>query len=191
MPKHAIRKRILAQRHGLDQERWQHSSRSAQLNLLGLAEYAGASCVALYMAVRGEVDTSLILRRCRDDGKRVLLPAVCGSEMVFRLLDAGEELRPGCYGIPEPCPTGPDHDASTADLIVVPGVAFDRAGHRIGHGRGYYDRFLDHRGRKGHLVGFCHDFQLLDEPIPVEGHDIRMELIVTDRRVIRCAGEQT
>ena len=68
------------------------------------------------------------------------------------------------------------------DLIVVPGVAFDLAGHRIGYGKGFYDRFLQHPGRKAHLVGLCHDFQLIDGEIPAEGHDIRMEIIVTDRR---------
>ena len=57
-------------------------------------------------------------------------------------------------------------------------------GHRIGYGKGYYDRFLQHPGRTAHLVGLCHDFQLIDGAIPAEEHDIRMELIVTDRRII-------
>ena len=189
MTKHAIRQMILALRSSLGQDVWRQSSLSAQQNLLMRAEYADAACVALYMAVRGEIDTSLLLSCCLEEGKRVLLPAVCGDEMVFRPVTSREELQTGAYGIPEPCPAGQEHDASAADLIVVPGVAFDSAGHRVGHGRGYYDRFLGRRMSKGHLVGLCHDFQVLDELLPVEGHDVRMELIVTERRVIRCGGD--
>jgi len=105
--------------------------------------------------------------------------------MVFRQVEGLESLSEGRFGIREPCATGCDHQADEADLIVVPGVAFDLSGHRIGYGKGFYDRFLQHPGRKAHLVGLCHDFQLIDGPIPAEGHDIRMELIVTDQRIIR------
>ena len=186
MPKQTLRRQMLARRSALGHADWQLSSREAQIRLMALEEYAAADCVALYMAVRGEVDTRLILEDCIGRGRRVLVPAVCGDRMVFRPALSADQLQPGCFGIPEPCPSGPDHDASTAALIVVPGVAFDLAGHRLGHGRGYYDRFLDHRERKGHLVGLCHEFQIVQEPLPVEGHDIRMEIIVTGERIIRC-----
>ena len=93
-------------------------------------------------------------------------------------------LQGGAFGILEPRPTGIEHQADEADLIVVPGVAFDLSGHRIGYGKGYYDRFLKHPERKTHLVGLCHDFQLIDGSIPIDRHDIQMDIIVTDRRII-------
>jgi 5-formyltetrahydrofolate cyclo-ligase len=88
----------------------------------------------------------------------------------------------------EPCPTGTAHQADEADLIVVPGVAFDLAGHRIGYGKGFYDRFLHHPGRTAHLIGLCHDFQLTKERVPFDVHDIPMEIIVSDERIIRIGG---
>ncbi len=108
------------------------------------------------------------------------------QQMVFRQVErVAEPCRKGRFGILEPCPTGIDHQADEADLIVVPGVAFDLSGHRIGYGKGFYDRFLQHPGRTAHLIGLCHDFQLIDGAIPADSHDIPMEIIVTDPRIIR------
>ena len=116
----------------------------------------------------------------------MLYPVVCGDLMVLRQVQGLRCLSAGCFGILEPCPTGSEHLADEPDLIVVPGVVFDCGGHRVGYGKGFYDRFLQHPGRKAHLVGLCHDFQLIEGAIPAEQHDIRMEILVTDRRVIHC-----
>jgi 5-formyltetrahydrofolate cyclo-ligase len=104
--------------------------------------------------------------------------------MVFRQVTGLDALQEGAFGIPEPRPTGIEHEAEGADLIVVPGVAFDLSGHRIGYGKGYYDRFLELPERKACLVGLCHDFQLIDGAIQADRHDIQMDIIVTDRRII-------
>jgi 5-formyltetrahydrofolate cyclo-ligase len=156
----------------------------AQLNLLSLDQYSGAECIALYAPTHKEIDTALIMAAAFQAGKRVLYPAVCGHQMVLRRVERIEELQEGTFGILEPCPTGVDHLADEADLIVVPGVGFDLSGHRIGYGKGFYDRFLDHPGRRAHLVGLCHDFQVTPEAIPADSHDIAMEIIVTDARII-------
>lgn len=184
MPKRSLRQQILALRKALSHDQWLASSRMAQRRLISLEEFARADCIALYAPAHNETDTAEILEAAFATGKRVLYPAVCGERMVFRQVEGLQHLAEGSFGILEPCPTGVDHHADEPDLIVVPGVAFDLHGHRIGYGKGYYDRFLEHPGRTAHLVGLCHDFQLIDGAIPVEGHDIRMELIVTDRRVI-------
>jgi 5-formyltetrahydrofolate cyclo-ligase len=185
MPKRSLRQRILAQRRALTHEQWLASSRSAQQRLIALEEFSRAGCIALYSPAHNETDTSGILEAAFAAGKRVLYPAVCGDRMVFRHVEGLHSLAEGSFGILEPCPTGIDHHADEPDLIVVPGVAFDCNGHRIGYGKGFYDRFLQHPDRTAHLVGLCHDFQLIDGAIPAEEHDIRMELIVTDRRIIR------
>jgi 5-formyltetrahydrofolate cyclo-ligase len=185
MPKRSLRSQLLAQRRSLSHDSWHASSRAAQLKLLSLDEYVCAECVALYAPAHNETDTGLILAAAFQTGKRVLYPAVCGHQMVFRCVERVEALQGGAFGILEPCPTGTDHQADEADLIVVPGVAFDLTGHRIGYGKGFYDRFLYHPGRTAHLVGLCHEFQLLDGAIPADLHDIPMEIIVSDKRIIR------
>jgi len=185
MPKRSLRSQMLAERRALSPELWHASSRAAQLNLLSLDEYAGAECIALYAPAHNETDTGLILAAAFRAGKRVLYPAVCGHKMVFRHVERVEALQEGTFGILEPCPTGTDHQADEADLIVIPGVAFDLIGHRIGYGKGFYDRFLQHPGRRAHLVGLCHDFQLTEGAIPADVHDIPMEIVVTDKRIIR------
>jgi 5-formyltetrahydrofolate cyclo-ligase len=185
MPKRTLRQQILARRRTLSHDQWRAASQMAQQQLISLAEFTQADCIALYAPVHKETDTANILVEAFRTGKRVLYPAVCDDRMVFRQVDGVECLAEGCFGILEPCSTGCDHQADEPDLIVVPGVAFDQSGHRIGYGKGFYDRFLQHPGRKAHLVGLCHDFQLIAGSIPAEEHDIRMELIVTDQRVIR------
>ena len=102
--------------------------------------------------------------------------------MEFRRVSGLDELVPGRYGIPEP--VGEVWDPVRADVIVVPGVAFDLSGHRIGYGKGYYDKALHRLEGLGRLVGFCYDFQLVEE-IVGEPHDVTMDFIVTELRVVR------
>lgn len=185
MPKRSLRSQMLARRRALSHDAWRESSRLAQCSLLSLEEYDRAECVALYAPAHNETDTALILTDAFSRGKRVLYPAVCGQHMVFRRVERLEGLREGAFGILEPCPTGVDHHAGEADFIVVPGVAFDCTGHRLGYGKGFYDRFLQHPDRTAHLVGLCHDFQLTDVALPADAHDIPMEIIVTDQRIMR------
>lgn len=184
MPKRPLRQQILARRRTLSHEQWRAASQVAQQRLISLTEFAQARCIALYAPAHNETDTADILAEAFAAGKRVLYPAVCGERMVFRQVQGLGCLAKGSFGILEPCSSVCDHQADEPDLIVVPGVAFDLGGHRIGYGKGFYDRFLQHPGRKAHLVGLCHDFQLIDGLIPAEEHDIRMELIVTDQRII-------
>ncbi len=190
MPKRSLRSHMLAQRRGLSHEEWRASSHGAQLNLLSLEEFARAECIALYAPAHNETDTALILTTAFKAGKRVLYPAVCGHQMVFRVVERLEELQEGAFGILEPCPTGVDHQADEADMIVIPGVVFDLTGHRIGYGKGFYDRFLRHPDCRADLVGLCHDFQLTDEAIPADVHDIPMDIIVSDTRIIRTTIEK-
>jgi 5-formyltetrahydrofolate cyclo-ligase len=182
---------MLARRRALTHEEWCASSHAAQLNLLVLDEYVQAVTVALYAPHHNETDTALILTSAFEAGKRVLYPAVCGGEMVLRSVTSIAELRAGAFGILEPCPTGGDHQADVVDLVVVPGVAFDRTGHRLGYGKGFYDRFLNNPGRAAHLVGLCHDFQVTETGIPTDIHDIPMEIIVSDKRVLRVKQVET
>lgn len=190
MPKRSLRHQMLALRRALDHDEWLSTSRLAQQMLLSLEEYSRAKCIALYSSVHNEVDTALILQTACAAGKRTFFPVVCGHEMVLRQVDHPEQLSQGAFGILEPCGNGRDHLAHEVDLIVVPGVAFDLTGHRIGYGKGFYDRFLRHPGQRGTLVGLCHDFQLIDGNLPADRHDIRMDIIVTGQRIIHCGSNR-
>lgn len=184
MSKRSLRSQLIAERRAFSHDMWMASSRFAQNNLLSLREYLSSGCIALYAAVHREVDTDMICSTALDSAKRVLYPAICGDEMLFRQVDSPDSLLKGLFGIPEPPPTGINHLADEPDLIVVPGVAFDLSGNRIGYGKGYYDRFLNHPDRKAALVGLCHDFQLINGAISADSHDIQMDIIVTDLRII-------
>ena len=157
-------------------------SQALQLRFLDLPEYRRAQVLALYAPIHQEVDTSRVALGALATGKALLYPAVVGSELKFRRVLRLDQLIPGCYGIPEP--VGEARDPQEADLIVVPGVAFDQSGRRIGYGKGYYDKALHRMERGGRLVGFCYDFQLIEE-IVGEPHDVTMDIIVTESRVVR------
>ncbi len=184
MPKVSIRQTILAMRKALGAAEKKSMSLLIQRALIGTSEFAAARVIGLYAPVYNEVETAEVMREALSSGKTVLFPAVCSGGLEFRKIADPSELSKGAFGIPEPCPLCPVLAPDEADLVVVPGVAFDIDGRRIGYGKGYYDRTLHHLEGNGRLVGLCYDFQVTQE-IPGEPHDVRMDMIITERRVIR------
>ena len=137
--------------------------------------FRAASTILLYHSLKDEVDTHAFIRKWSRE-KRILLPVVTGDDLELRLYTGPEDLTVGAYGIEEP--TGALFtDYAAIDLIVVPGVAFDRDGNRLGRGKGYYDRLLP-RIPSAYKIGICFPFQLVDE-VPAEPFDIRMDEIIT------------
>ncbi len=135
-----------------------------------------AGTVMLYHALPDEVDTAPLLADALLMGKRVLLPRVVGDNLELRIYTPDTLCR-GAYGIMEP--TGDvflAEDYASIDLAIVPGMAFDRRGSRLGRGKGYYDRLLPLLP-KAYKLGLCFDFQLLDY-IPCEEHDVRMDWVM-------------
>jgi 5-formyltetrahydrofolate cyclo-ligase len=131
----------------------------------------------LYNALPDEVPTQALMDQLVAQGKTVLLPCVINdTDMELRRYTDPQDLQPGSFGIQEP--TGElftDYD--TIDVAIVPGMAFDAEGHRLGRGKGYYDRFLcQHLDVK--RIGICFDFQLVDE-VPTEPLDIKMDEVIT------------
>ncbi|UFS68765.1 5-formyltetrahydrofolate cyclo-ligase [Geomonas sp. RF6] len=182
MPKRSLRSGALARRGELTPAEVASLSDAVQRRFLSLPEFAAASTVALYSPIRNEVETSLVAREALRLGKELLFPAVVGPELEFRRVAALSDLARGAFGILEP--QGEPRHPLTADLIVVPGVAFDLFGRRIGYGRGFYDRALHRMEGSGRLVGFCYDFQLVEE-IAGEPHDVMMDLVVTEAAAVR------
>ncbi len=142
-----------------------------------LPEWDAARVVLLYWSMADEVQTHDFVNRWYKD-KVLLLPCVDGDDLVLRQYTGPECLVAGeQFGIGEP--TGPIWtDLDAIQIIIVPGVAFDRSGNRMGRGRGFYDRML--KSTVGALkIGIAYDFQMLDE-IPVEPHDVKMDRIITE-----------
>lgn len=135
-----------------------------------------ASTVLLYYSLPDEVDTHAFLDELRSAGKIVLLPRVVDEgTMVLHRYTGRADLSEGAFGIMEPVGE-PFTDYAAIDVAVIPGMAFDREGHRLGRGKGYYDRFLTQLPHT-YKIGICFPFQLVDH-VPADAHDILMNEVI-------------
>jgi 5-formyltetrahydrofolate cyclo-ligase len=151
---------------------------------MALPEYLSAKTVMFYVDVREEVRTRQALPAALASGKRIVVPYCKDGELELFLLESMDELELGMYRILEPKNDLRDVAAKhlqpeDLDLVMVPGVAFDRNGGRTGHGKGYYDKLLQHARSDAPLVALSFECQLFDE-IPAESHDIYMDKVVTE-----------
>ena len=137
--------------------------------------FRAANTILLYHSLKDEVDTHGFIEKWSHQ-KHILLPVVIGEELELRTYTGPNDLRIGAYGIEEPVGT-PFTDYAAIDLAVIPGVAFDSRGNRLGRGKGYYDRLLPHMPTT-YKIGICFPFQLVKE-VPAETSDNRMDEIVT------------
>lgn len=147
--------------------------------------YARARSILLYMPLRDELDVRLVMERAVADGKSVALPRFDPHKAVYNAFFVGAEpLVPGPFDILEPPASNPA-PVNRLDLIVVPGLAFDARGRRLGRGKGFYDRLL--AAAQGIKCGICFDEQLLPD-IPVEPHDVVLDFVATPTRWLNCRG---
>lgn len=189
--KDAIRRQAHANRNA--QENKDELSRRIVGAFMSLPEYATAETVMFYIDVRSEVRTRHDLEFALNSGKAIVVPwcNTDGELELFRL-EAMDELEIGMYRILEPRAELRDLpekriNVETLDLIMVPGVAFDRRGARTGHGKGYYDKLLQHARRNTPLIALAFECQLFDE-IPVADHDIFMDKLITEDHVYNGLG---
>lgn len=154
------------------------SDRAITQKLLKLPEIARAKTVFAYVSVRREVSTHELIRSLLADKRRVALP-VCGEngKMDFFLLSSETELRPGKFGIPEP-EQRQLAVPEKGDVIIVPALSCDGRGNRLGHGGGYYDRYLASHG-EAFSVCLCRK-RLMCDAIPMEDTDVSTDAVVTD-----------
>ncbi|MDD4514390.1 5-formyltetrahydrofolate cyclo-ligase [Massilibacteroides sp.] len=138
-----------------------------------------ADSFAIYHAMRDEVQTAAFIDKWASS-KTIYLPVICGENLELHEYSKNTALKPGVFGILEPVP-GANVEKPRPDLIVVPGVAFDKQMNRLGRGKGYYDRLLiEPELQDVTRVGLCFNFQLVPQ-IPVSPGDIRMHYIITDQ----------
>lgn len=178
MDKKALRREISAKKSALTSEQIEARSAILAERLFDTPQYRDCKSLYAYLSFNQEVRTDPIIERAWSDGKRVAVPKVTGKEMVFIWIDSFEALGPGYYGITEPIENGPVADDRHA-LVLMPGLAFDPEGHRVGYGGGFYDRFLEAEPEHP-LVALCYDFQMF-EHLDVEAHDIPVDVVITDQ----------
>jgi len=151
--------------------------------LLGLPEFKGARTILCYASFRGEVDTFVLMQTAMDLKKRVALPLVRKEDkrIMAMLINSLSELRDGVYGIPSPADLAQNSlSPFELDLVVVPGVAFDRRNNRLGRGAGYYDKFLSQLPATTPTIGLAYDLQIVDEIPGIEAHDRPVATVITN-----------
>lgn len=183
--KERLRKRVLATRTGLDRGQVEVSGQAILKRVLGLEAYRRAKLVHTYVSSKeNEVDTRALIGTCLAQGKRVAVPVVMpGTKTLSHaLIDSLDQLVVGPYGLAQPEPATAVWLPAEAriDLVVVPGLAFDRRGQRIGWGSGYYDRFLAQV--QAIKIGLCYDALVLD-CIPGEPHDVPVDMVVAETAI--------
>jgi 5-formyltetrahydrofolate cyclo-ligase len=187
MPAEGLRDGVSRLRDAMGEaERLERSERIWK-RLVELPEFQASSQALFYVSFKSEVDTALMRKMAAAMGMAVAVPR--GSQgdkrMTFYYLDREEALESGPYGILQP-PADPEKVVELEDpsVVVVPGLVFDLRCNRLGWGAGFYDRFLSGEGRGLPRLGLAFDCQIV-ESLPAQPHDVPMDAVVTESRVIR------
>lgn len=184
--KRAIRDAVLARRDAMTREDLDAAAAAVTERVLELTEVAAAHVMTAFWSFGSEVPTAPLLEALVARGVIVGLPVVTGRALEMRTFAPGDPTTPTPFGAEEPA-NGAVLDPGAIDVVVVPAVAFDRAGRRIGYGGGFYDRFLPRLGPGATCVGIAVDVQVLDDPLPAGPLDLGVDVVVTPTETIRCA----
>ena len=199
MDKTALRKQMLQLRSQLKPKFLENSAKRMGGQIAALPAFRDAELVMLYHSFKNEAGTHPLLQYCFNTNKKVVLPQVVKAdasepasapELKAWLVPGPDALISGAMGILEPDPLlCKPVDPSLIDLIIVPGIAFDSMGGRIGYGKGYYDRFLPQLRADVPKLGLAYDFQVLPR-VPQDEFDIRMDAIVTEKGILTMRGSK-
>ncbi len=175
MDKKELRRQIRAQKRAMTAEMIEAASQSLARQFFATSYYKTADTIYGYLPYNQEVRTVPILEQALRDGKKVAVPKVYGDTMRFIYLDDLTRVSPSEMGIPEPVADAPVADDKRA-LVLMPGLAFDQKGNRMGYGGGYYDKFLAEEPEHP-TVALCYGFQMVDS-IPTDDYDIPVDLVL-------------
>jgi 5-formyltetrahydrofolate cyclo-ligase len=179
--KDKLRKQVLNTRFNLTPEQRRAASAEIESRLFDLPEFRAASTVMFYASFQSEVETHRMIRRALAEGKRVVLPRVKGKELeLLEIEHFDRDVAPGAWGILEP-EGGKPAQLKDIGLIVMPGAVFDEQGNRIGYGAGFYDKLLPLY--TGKTVALTFELQIVPS-VPAAAHDIPVQKIVTEKRII-------
>ena len=175
MDKKELRAQIRTQKRAMTEAEIVEKSEKLGQLFTASALYQQAKTIYGYLPYNQEVRTTPMLAQAQKEGKRVAVPKVMGDEMIFIYLDDLSKVEKGYSGIPEPVENEPVADDPHA-LVLMPGLAFDPQGHRIGYGGGFYDKFLAAEPEHPTLA-LCYDFQMLDH-LETDRYDIPVDCVL-------------
>ncbi len=185
MDKEAYRKEIKARIASLSSVYIDESNRAIFENLIALPEFIASARVFTYLSIGREPDTRALIEHCGKLGKTVAIPFEYKKDglMSFALLDRHiGELEEGAYGIPTLPDSAERLVPQEGDIMIVPALCYDKSGYRLGRGGGYYDRYL--AGHRVFSAGLCRE-ELFVNCVPRESYDMRVNCIITDKRIAR------
>ena len=184
--KKSLRKQVLSIRNKMTQEEVIQNSQIIMERLRSLSEFIDAKTVFIYMDFGNEVMTRDLIKQMFAEKKHVIIPYTDTVETKLiptEIFDLEKDLIKCSFGYYEPKKENVKYvDPQKFDLIVVPGVAFDKNLNRMGYGKGYYDRILNQRRKDCKAIAVAHEFQVLQE-IPTEEYDIKMDMIITEKSI--------
>ncbi len=183
--KDAMRRELSARTRALEPEAVARAASRATEWICASPEYAAAETLVLYAALPDEMPTRPLFDAARRAGKRTLLPTLSSADRLrFVQVEEWRRLRKGRFGVLEPDPSAGEVALGAAHLVIVPGRAFSVEGHRLGRGRGCYDRALAEAARPPATLGLCFSCQLVAE-LPWEAHDQRVCGVATEEGILR------
>lgn len=184
-----LRKRILAFRRAQSPEEIREKSEKIRQRLFTFNLFCGAGTVLFYLAIEDEVQTKKMISESLHRGKRVAVPFINWQRreiLPSELKDPQKDLEVGIQKIPQPRKNFyRSIPPASIDLVIVPGVVFDKKGNRLGFGVGFYDRFLGKLSEKTNLIALAFELQLVDN-VPSRSHDIAVDYLITERGIIDC-----
>lgn len=179
--KQIFRQKILRLRKDISPRKRTEAGNIILDTLIARAEYNNARCICIYASLPEEVDTRQLLEHSFSIRKRVVVPRVDRQTIHLYRISSPDDLSPGSFGISEPKQACPEVSVSSIDGFIVPGIAFDRQGYRLGWGKGYYDKLL--ATVSAQKVGLAYDVQIV-AGLPREKYDIPMDVIISEKEII-------
>ena len=174
--KNSIRKKLLTTRSSLKKTLSEEYSQAICEKFQELKEYKNAKSILFYMPIKNEVNITPLTKN-----KTILLPKVYDNQKIkIHKINSLTHLKPGQFNVPEPPKDSPIVQTKNIDLVIVPGIGFDKTGQRIGFGKGYYDRLLKHINCP--KIAAAYEFQVI-ENIPSEDHDEKVDFIITEKNI--------
>lgn len=182
--KQALRTKIALLKKGHSPEALKEKSERIKQLLFQITEFKASNTILFYASLSGEVQTKGMIEHALSIGKRVALPKISGERMSLHKISTWDELEKNGMGIPEPKGSN-GIPLEEICLIVVPGIAFDRAGNRLGRGKGYYDRLLSEADADTPRIALAFSFQIADS-VPTAANDQKVHKIITEDGTIEC-----
>lgn len=185
--KRVLREEVLAKRDALGEEKRREKSQKIRSILSQLEEFKQASTIMVFLDFGGEVETTELAQQVLDQGKRLIVPRCAPKGVLIPAIikDLEEDLEPGMWGIREPKKEGlVEVDPLEIDCLIMPGVAFDLEGNRLGYGGGFYDRFLERVRPETPRIAIAFHCQIVDK-VPVGEFDKKIHMLVTEQGIIR------